>query len=327
MPLTQGVPGPGGGGSGSAAKTKTKPAPTAAKPAAAAASTPGGGGGGMSEYFHGMINKENANELLSADGGNEVSGKFLFRAKKEEGKYLLSVVYKGNPTHHTIETDDDGKLLLNKAATGQSTLSDLVEHLRTKGKQPKWPVPLTQGVPGPGGGSGGGNGGSGGTAAVGGTGVTVVPAGPVVESDADFQFFHGKINKEKAEAKLGDGSSDGTFLFRAKAKEGEYLLSVVYKGKPTHHTVANAETSTFTLNKNPTQCKTLQELAKWLESKRSKWPVPLTKGITREGYVAATSISPAAALAAAPAAEATPRSSAVAQEQLVVSEVNTVCGD
>ena len=272
----------------------------------------GGGDGGKTAFFHGKINKEKADELLSADGGNDISGKFLIRAKKDEGKYLLSVVYKGSPSHHSIDTDEGGKLLINKTPTGASTLADLVEHLRTK--RPKWPVPLTQGVPGPGGGG-----------AVAATGVAAVTTGPVVESDTEFQYFHGKINKEKAEAKLS-GGSDGKFLFRAKPKEGEYILSVVYKGKPTHHPVSNAESSTFTLNKQPTPCRTLQDLAKWLESKRQKWPVALTEGVTRKGYVAAAPTIPIAAPAAAPTATTTPPSSDAVQERRtsVVSEVNTV---
>lgn len=42
---------------------------------------------------------------------------------------------------------------------------------------------------------------------------------------------------------------DGTFLVRDRAKyPGDYVLAVVYKGKPTHHLVSKLNGSFFTVN-------------------------------------------------------------------------------
>lgn len=43
------------------------------------------------------------------------------------------------------------------------------------------------------------------------------------------------ITREDSEAKIA-GANDGTFLIRKrKEKEGQYIMALVYKGKPTHH--------------------------------------------------------------------------------------------
>lgn len=51
------------------------------------------------------------------------------------------------------------------------------------------------------------------------------------------------------------GLSEGTFLVRPRGNEfpGEYVLSVVYKGKATHHLVKQSgqHRATFTVNNNP----------------------------------------------------------------------------
>ena len=101
-------------------------------------------------------------ELLLADGGDGDNGKYLIRSKgNSTDEFILSVIYKGAPTHHAIARAGDGEeFTLNKNPTGCVELSDLVVKFRTK--QPKWPVPLTtvcdNGQDGGGGGGGGGGG-------------------------------------------------------------------------------------------------------------------------------------------------------------------------
>ena len=73
-----------------------------------------------------------------------------------ENDFILSVIYKGVPSHHRLARGSEGEeFSLNKTPTGCSTLADFVEKYRTK--QSKWPVPLTEGVVGNAGGGGGGD--------------------------------------------------------------------------------------------------------------------------------------------------------------------------
>jgi hypothetical protein len=73
-------------------------------------------------------------------------GNFLVRSKGgSETDFILSVVYKGAPTHHVLAREGVGEIFaLNKNPTGETTIAGVVEKYRTK--QPKWPVPLTEGV-------------------------------------------------------------------------------------------------------------------------------------------------------------------------------------
>lgn len=46
------------------------------------------------------------------------------------------------------------------------------------------------------------------------------------------------------------GLDDGRFLVRTRDnKPGEYVLCVVYKGKPTHHLIAKNEAGIYAINK------------------------------------------------------------------------------
>lgn len=101
----------------------------------------------MSPWFHGPLGKPAAEQLLRANEGTAVSGKFLFRLNPKGG-FVLSVIYKKAPTHHAVTRDSDGhELSINKIATGCTSLAEIAVYLREK--RPKWPVPLTVGVPGP----------------------------------------------------------------------------------------------------------------------------------------------------------------------------------
>lgn len=104
-------------------------------------------------------------------------------------------------------------------------------------------------------------------------------------------FLHQGIKKSEAEKKILDGGGiAGTFLVRTKAVEAdfdyhlEYLLSVVYKGKATHHMITRSEVGgPFTLNGTVTEFKAIDSLIEHLAEKRKalKWPVPLTTAVVR----------------------------------------------
>jgi hypothetical protein len=182
-------------------------------------------------YFHGAIGKSEADALLLADGGDRTSGKFLFRSKRESSdNFILSVIYKGKPTHHSAEREGKGKeFALNKVPTGANTLEELAIFLEKKNAS--WPVPLIVGVPNSS------------------NLLTLAPSG-----DLNGPYLHGSIKKEAAEELLlaNSGSKTaGKFLFRSKgASTDNFILSVIYKGKATHHTVQReAEGKEFEVNK------------------------------------------------------------------------------
>ena len=63
-----------------------------------------------------------------ADDGAETKGKFLVRAKKPDQnlEYILSVIFKGAPTHHQLVREGEGEeFTLNKTGTGCTTLTEV----------------------------------------------------------------------------------------------------------------------------------------------------------------------------------------------------------
>lgn len=265
------------------------------------------GGPESSPHFHPNIDKAAAEALLLADGGADISGKYLIRqkgGKDSNDSLIISVIYKGNPTHHALMRDEPGaEWSVNKSPTGCSSIVSLIEKYGSK--QPKWPVPLTEGVPGPG------------------TSSKSLPATILTESisseipskvsqpasvpdtasgylevgntdvpdtnipdtntavDADFEYYNPKINKAQAEDLLGSGQ-DGKYLIRLKGPSSTdaFILSVIYKGSPTHHSlIRDSAGSEFSLNKTPTGCTTFSSLVAKYASKQPRWPVPLVEGV------------------------------------------------
>jgi len=68
-------------------------------------------------------------EALLANGGAEDTGKFLIRKsvdKSGEEKAIVSVIYKGKPTHHTVTiSQEGGDLAINKSPTGATNLVEV----------------------------------------------------------------------------------------------------------------------------------------------------------------------------------------------------------
>ena len=71
-------------------------------------------------FLHEGIKKAEAEELLTALGLDD--GNFLIRGSAE--KRVMSVVYKGKPTHHLVVTDPDagGNFVINKKPFDANTL-------------------------------------------------------------------------------------------------------------------------------------------------------------------------------------------------------------
>lgn len=323
VPLTEGVSsgsaGTGVGSSNSPSKPTPKKAASKPEPAAESIMSDGGDGDGDGdgEYFHGVITKSKSEELLLADGGAEKTGKFLFRAKKgaEDTSFILSVVYKGAPTHHMVVRDAPGsEFSLNKTPTGKNTLIALHEYL--KSKQPKWPVPLKLGVKAKGKGKAQPQ-----SSAPAPASEAAAPAQKTAASSSDphTPYFFPGLKKDAADELLladNGASESGKFLFRGKSPK-QAFVSVIYKGKSTHHSVV-MEGKKYLLNKGPIPCKTLAEVQKYLSKKQSKWPVPLTKGVTNPDRArSGGDAEPTATLAVATAAKP---NSPVVTEYIEVTE-------
>ena len=137
-------------------KLVSQGAAPAAAPAAAAApeETPAAEAASPAPAFlHQGIKKSVADGLLMADGGDKITGKFLIRTKTEmpdpndHVEFVLSVIYKGKATHHTIKRDAPGAaLVLNGNKSDFTDLAELMDHLKEKRKPLKWPVPLVEAV-------------------------------------------------------------------------------------------------------------------------------------------------------------------------------------
>jgi hypothetical protein len=76
----------------------------------------------MASFLH-AVKKDGADQLLA--GGSD--GKFLFRSKgKSTDDFILSVVYKGNPTHHAVKVRAENE----KSAISTTNLFIRMEDLR-----------------------------------------------------------------------------------------------------------------------------------------------------------------------------------------------------
>ena len=62
--------------------------------------------------------------VLLEDGGAGENGKFLVR-KSGASRAILSVIFRGRPTHHSVTVTARGYLAINKTPTGASTLAEV----------------------------------------------------------------------------------------------------------------------------------------------------------------------------------------------------------
>ena len=157
-------------------------------------------------------------------------GTFLVRSTGKVGVYALGVVFKGKATHHKLLLDPEtATYKVNQKPFGShTTLASMIKHLGTPGVK-GWPVPLTTPVN-----AGAGDGGDGG--------------GGIGSHERGFPWLHSAMNKNDAEAHLTSlGNNNGQFVVRGKP--GKQLLSVVYKGKPTHHKIEDNGEGSLVINK------------------------------------------------------------------------------
>jgi len=117
-------------------------------------------------------------------------------------------------------------------------------------------------------------------------------------------WLHGAIKRSDAESLVG--TADGTFLVRRRPAKGggvvedEFVLTVVFKGKPTHHGIKRDETGAMCVNGKPHGAKTsVEDLIGFLDRKRKGWPVALDKPVAASTTTAVA--EPASSVEAAPA--------------------------
>lgn len=265
-----------------------------------------GAGGGS--YIYGALPKAKAEELLTThNNGANAAGTFLFRKKGTDltgNSMVLSVIYKGTPTHHLMTREaKGGDWTVNKhTCEGATNVKQVAALLRKK--MPWWPVPLVHPVM---------KGGT--TDDSSGGGETKKPkkstssdAGGDVGSSGDGEAKKPKksgaksptwlrkdlTTKAAAQAAIeehchGDvDGKDGVFVVWPKPNSSgsAYVVSVVFKSKVSHHVAMETDEGTWAINKKP--CGTsssILALVKFLGKKRPFWPVPLSHGIgsTKQG--------------------------------------------
>ena len=192
------------------------------------------------------------------------SGTFLIRKRDAPGEYVLSVIYKGKPTHHLCATNASGNILISKKDFCKTNdILKVAERLSSVPLPPGWPVQLTISCNVDGSQSD----------------ATERKAGPAPSVDADkpaantaapkkpsvrksksassgTEWLHTTgYTKDAAGALLTKESSgaDGAFFLRPRGPDhpDSYVIAVIYKGKPTHHLVAKKD-GVYTINNKPT---------------------------------------------------------------------------
>ena len=95
-------------------------------------------------WLHPTMTNPKAESLLS--GMLNEPGYFLVREHTPSSHiYVISVVYRGKPTHHRCDAPPNSQSKINKAPTGVTGLAATIDLIRSK--HIFWPVPLTQHVP------------------------------------------------------------------------------------------------------------------------------------------------------------------------------------
>jgi len=256
-------------------------------------------------YVFGNISRDEA-EAKVTEAGLETDGTFLVRTREgKPGEYVMCVVFKNKPTHHLVTSNADGLLVVNKKTFNDAKkITDLVQALRKK--QPGWPVALVKPVKNPEKAKTSGKKGS----------VKKAKAGSVKKPKKEKPkslkkkkpiWLHGNLTKDEADALLTEaGLDDGRYLVRSReGKKTEFVLGVVYKGKPTHHLITKVD-GNYQINKKSYGdfAKVSLLIGQLQKPGTPKWPVPLDKPVpsARSIKEAAEAEESGAAEEAAPAA-------------------------
>ncbi|EDQ84906.1 uncharacterized protein MONBRDRAFT_29769 [Monosiga brevicollis MX1] len=210
----------------------------------------------------GEISKDAADELLQKDGLED--GKFLVRIRPGHPEdYVLAVVFKGRPTHHLVQKGVDGMFTVNKKSFGPArSISEVVALFQTDTLPPNWPVKLASFVRNP-------------------NLATPSSAPAPAAGGTEANDAAGELIMAHPEV------VDGLFFVRGRGADrpGEYVITVVYKGKPTQHLVRqSSKGEEYTVNgKACTDCTTLGQVVKFLRSAHPFWPVPLKDHVPAQG--------------------------------------------
>lgn len=239
--------------------------------------------GGKPKWMHGPISKEEATALLEEAGCEP--GQFFVRSRAgKKNEYVLCVAYKGKPTHHLIGKNEDGIYAINKKTFGDfDKIKPLIMALSKPGVK-GWPVQLTKPVN------------------VKGSDEPAAKKAAPKKSEAAPKkapakkapakkagsgkpsWLHGSLSKEEATEVMNKaGCEPNQFFLRTReGKKDEYVVCVVYKGKPTHHLMAkNPDTGIFMINKKSFgDFKTMPALVERLQKPAPGWPVPLTNPVS-----------------------------------------------
>lgn len=70
------------------------------------------GGGDKPQWLRLKTKRVAAEEMLQELGGED--GCFLVRGHKDPSKYVVSVMFKGQPTHHLVAPNEEGLMVVNK---------------------------------------------------------------------------------------------------------------------------------------------------------------------------------------------------------------------
>ena len=228
------------------------------------------------------VGKEESESLLR--GGE--NGRFLIRRRpKHDDQFVLSLMYKGNPTQHLIKPDDDGSgnLMINKKVFGGgvSSIDALVKVLAANPKG--WPAPLTEYVDAESSNVVAWGAESSGRETSSSPSRNPPPSTPVTPPP----WLHGTITRDEADALIrAQGMDNGRFLVRTHNIKDKFALCVVYRGKPTHHLIEKNSNGYFCVNKKQYggDHTTLAAAVNALKADDLPgWPVPLSLPVSRAG--------------------------------------------
>lgn len=229
-------------------------------------------------WFHGNLSKHGAEILLCDKSGSYEDGIFLVRDHTQKGQYVLSLNYKGSPTHHLLSLKE-GHLAVNGKVYGEcSSLEALVELLSCATLPPGWPIRFNGYVDK-----------SGEFHALEWKKSNEEASATAARSeegdeDHDAPWLHGDIRKAQANKLLqsGGGSKDGQFLVR-QGNDATFVLYLIYKGLPTHHQIKLTEKGVLGVNGKSYGIETvkLSDLIYALAAKPPGWPVALTEYVQK----------------------------------------------
>ena len=109
------------------------------------------------------------------------------------------------------------------------------------------------------------------------------------KTPAHHPWLHGNLSKEEADELLAMAGLDhGRYFVRSRlGTTTEFVLAVVYKGKPTHHLISKHGGNYLVNKRSYGDHPTLAALIATLQKPGvNGWPVPLANPVPSEAYLA-----------------------------------------